>query len=217
MTTIYCISGMGSGQRLFQNLSVPGCSITVIDWLPHEKDESLQVYTQKIRQQISESNPIIIGVCLGGIVAVELSKIVPVKMLFLISSVKTKKELPWYFRVYRSINFITPFLFRFLRNSAFMRDFIFGIGSRELSQLFKTIISETNTDFTDWATKRVLDWNHAENSAKIIHIHGKTDRVIPSKYVSADYLIDGGGHLMILTRGDVIGQIIWKELKLLGL
>ena len=54
---------------------------------------------KEISQQIKDKNPILIGLSFGGIVATELSKIISVEKLILISSLKTKSEIPLIYRL----------------------------------------------------------------------------------------------------------------------
>jgi hypothetical protein len=46
----------------------------------------------------------------------------------------------------------------------------------------------------------------------MIHIHGTDDHTLPIKNVKADYIIEGGSHMMVLTRGEEINQLIIKIL-----
>ncbi|MEZ5071272.1 MAG: hypothetical protein R2751_09945 [Bacteroidales bacterium] len=54
----------------------------------------------------------------------------------------------------------------------------------------------------------ILEWERTESPGNIIHIHGDQDHTIPIRNVSFDFLVEGGSHMMVLTRGEEISRII---------
>ena len=56
--------------------------------------ETLAQYAQRIVQRITAPRPMLVGLSFGGMVAVEIAKILPVEKVILISSAKTRDELP---------------------------------------------------------------------------------------------------------------------------
>ena len=59
----------------------------------------------------------------------------------------------------------------------------------------------------------IVDWDKEENIDSIIHIHGEDDSTIPIKNVNCDYIIKEGSHMMTLTRGEELSELINKILK----
>ena len=92
--TIYIISGLGADKRMFQNFSFEGFEVVHIDWILPLDNETLQNYALRISENISDENSILIGLSFGGILSVEISKIKKFKKVFLLSSAKTKFEIP---------------------------------------------------------------------------------------------------------------------------
>lgn len=91
------------------------------------RNESLKAYVQRLSAQIDTSEEFaIVGVSFGGIVAVELNKIICPKQTILISSAMTSKQLP---RAYVALgktgilNLIPNFL---IKPPQFVMYFMFG-------------------------------------------------------------------------------------------
>ncbi|MGA9212527.1 MAG: alpha/beta hydrolase, partial [Kaistella sp.] len=94
MNKIYIFSGLGVDQRVFENIDFGDLDVEFMDWIQPLKKESLENYAQRISQKITSFNPTLIGLSFGGIIAVEISKIIQTKKVILIASAKTKNELP---------------------------------------------------------------------------------------------------------------------------
>ncbi len=54
----------------------------------------------------------------------------------------------------------------------------------------------------------ILEWDRVTYRDDIVHIHGNNDHTIPIKNVDYDYLIEGGSHMMMLTKGDEMSELI---------
>lgn len=63
-----------------------------------QKRETIESYAARIRSQIKTKNPILLGISFGGMMAVEVAKQIETDKVILISSAKTKHELPSYYR-----------------------------------------------------------------------------------------------------------------------
>ena len=104
MIRVYLISGLGADKRLYKNISLPGYEVIATDWLLPDINDTLTTYAQSIVKQYDiEDNSIVIGVSLGGIIAVEIAKQVELNKVILISSIKTDSEAPWYFQLFRKL------------------------------------------------------------------------------------------------------------------
>ncbi|MGK6351614.1 hypothetical protein [Parapedobacter sp. DT-150] len=47
-----------------------------------------------------------------------------------------------------------------------------------------------------------------QEPSNTVHIHGTADRILPFRFVKADYVIPGGSHLMVVNRAKEISDII---------
>ncbi len=87
--------GMAASPRIFELLKFPDYfSVEFLSWIPPLKKEELSDYALRMSKKIKHENPILIGVSLGGILVQEISKIIKCHKVVIISSVKSKSELP---------------------------------------------------------------------------------------------------------------------------
>src|SRR4051794_35905388 len=91
---IYCISGLGADERAFERLKIAGCSLHFVDRIPPLPNETLFSYAGRMSERITEISPVVIGLSFGGMIAIEMAKQIPIEKLILISSVKTRNEIP---------------------------------------------------------------------------------------------------------------------------
>ena len=78
---IYYISGLGADERAFSKLDfVKKYNATYLPWLAVEqKKEPIAHYAKRLAEKITKPDPIIIGLSFGGMMAIEIAKIIPVK------------------------------------------------------------------------------------------------------------------------------------------
>ena len=82
MKNVYIFSGLGADKRVFQKLDFSYCNATFIEWTAPLRHESFEHYASRILSQIKHENPILIGLSFGGMMAVEVAKLI-----------KTEKEI----------------------------------------------------------------------------------------------------------------------------
>lgn len=99
MKKIYIFSGLGPDKRVFQFMNFSDFDTTFIEWINPIKNESIENYALRLTKQITSNNPILIGLSLGGIMAIEVAKHITTEKIILIASAKTKNEIPFYFRI----------------------------------------------------------------------------------------------------------------------
>ncbi|MBC9914796.1 alpha/beta hydrolase [Chitinophaga varians] len=206
--TIYLFSGLGADSSLFRNLHLPGYHKVYITWVPSSSDETIEQYAARIKSQITVENPYIIGVSFGGIVAVEVSKLVNVEKMVLISSATTKDELSkfqFFFMRLGLYRLVPRFL---LQRMNFITYSYFGARTKMDKDALKQLLQGTDIYFFRWALKSISHWENKQPPEHTIQVHGTADRVISSKRVHPDYRIKGGGHLMVFNKADTISKII---------
>lgn len=209
---IFIISGLGVDERVFQKIDFGNFQPIHIKWLIPEKDESIESYSKKLLTQIDEVNPIIIGLSFGGMVAIEIAKQISVKKLILISSAKTKKEIPFYYRLAGKIRLHEVLPIQLLKKSNFATNWFFGVKTDFETKLLKQILSETNSLFLKWAIEKTVLWKNELIIDNCIHIHGSGDRILPMNFIENYIKIENGGHMMILNKPKELSKIIVEEL-----
>ncbi|HSZ24721.1 MAG TPA: alpha/beta hydrolase [Cytophagaceae bacterium] len=205
---IYFISGLGADKKVFRNLIINHPFQQHIEWEIPFKNESLTSYCSRLITQIdTRSEVILVGLSFGGIIAQEIAKIIPVRKLIIVSSVKNENEMDWTLHFIRKTKLykLPPSLLKFLNK--YTANYYFGIQSEEESLLLKKIIADTNPVFLPWANNQILHWkNHL--SQNVVHIHGTKDKIFPIKNITNCMPIEGGGHFMILNKAKEVSAFI---------
>jgi len=210
MKKVYFLSGLGADRRVFSFLDLSFCEPIHIDWIKPLKNESLESYAMRLRREIPEANPIIVGISFGGMLATEMAKAEPGIKAIIISSNKTAKEFPGYLRIGKYFPVYKWISGRIIKNSAHLFKWIFGKNGAEQKKVFHQIIRDADTDFVKWAIEAILNWKNDEVPNNVIHLHGTADRLLPHRLVKADYLIEGGNHVMPMDSHDEVSRLLKK-------
>jgi pimeloyl-ACP methyl ester carboxylesterase len=212
---IYCLSGLGADQRVFQKLKFQGYQPIHIKWLKPEIGESINDYTQRLTTQIKAKKPIIIGLSFGGIIAVEMSKQIATDKVIIISSTKNQQEIPFYFKIFRwlPIYLLLPAKF-LLWIGQILASWFFSLKSIDDRKLLKAILFDTDAHFLKWAIHQIVTWNNELIPENIYHIHGESDRIFPYRFVHEDFNVKQGGHFMIMSQAEYISNLIQKIVDL---
>lgn len=167
----------------------------------------------RLRDQIKEPSPILIGLSFGGMVAIELCKQMEVKQLILISTVKSRRELPVYYRLagLLRLNRLAPTFF--FRKSSFITNWFFGAESEEDKRMLKEIMKSASPKYVRWAVNQVLNWKNEKVPGHYFHIHGTNDRILPMRNIHVNMPVKNGGHFMVLNRAKEISSILGKIME----
>jgi len=207
--TIYFFSGIGADSTAFANLKLPGYRKVYITWIPALPDESITDYACRIKSQIRDEHPYIVGLSFGGILAVEVSKQIPVEKMVLISSASTKYDLNPVQFFFLRMGFYRLVPGAMLQRTNFLTYTYFGAHSPKDKKELKNLLGGTDISFFRWALKSIARWDNKVPPERTIQIHGTADRIIAYRLLThPDYTIKGGGHLMVYNKADTISKII---------
>ena len=78
---------------------------------------------------------------------------------------------------------------------------------------FKRMLKSKNKRYMKRAVDMIINWQKETYNENIIHIHGDKDNTIPIKNVRATTTIAGGSHMMALTRGEELGELVSNLLR----
>ena len=208
MKQIFILSGLGTDERVFKHIEFPGCQTTYIKWIEPLDKETLAAYAKRLTQQITANSPVLVGLSFGGIVATEISKLIATEKLILIASVKTRKEIPFFFRISGKLNLHKLMPSKFFTEGSFISNWLFGIETESDKKLLSEILHDTDPMFFKWAINEIVKWDNAIKAPNITHIHGTADRIFPYRFVQADHTIKNGGHFMTVNRSAEINSIL---------
>jgi len=207
---LYAISGLGADKRVFDYLTLDS-EIVHLDWVEPKKKENIEDYAMRLAQNIDKSEPFgIIGVSFGGMIAVEISKVLKPKVTILISSAETKEELKGIYKGFGKTKMIT-----LLPEKAFdiprrIAKYIFGTNN---TKLLNKILDDTDLKFVKWAVNALITWKNETRIENSLKINGTKDKLIkPSKKDKNIKWIEGGEHFMVVDKGGEISRLIKIEL-----
>jgi pimeloyl-ACP methyl ester carboxylesterase len=213
MKHIYCISGFGADERVFSKLTFAGYEIHFIHWIIPEKNESISAYAKRLTEQIYHDNPILIGLSFGGMMCIEIAKLISIEKIILISSIKSFHEIPLWIKLSRKLRINKIFPMRSFRVTEPIENYNLGVESIEEKEMVHLYRKNISRQYTDWAVNIILNWKNDEVPRNLFHIHGTNDRIFPLKNVKPDYIVNTGGHLMIMNRFNVVNEYINTILK----
>ncbi len=204
---IYFVPGIGADHRVFENISLSDFTTHILVWEHPYKKEPIEEYVKRLLPQFKEDPFAIVGLSFGGIIAAELTKHFPQAKLILLSSIASRKETPPWARFGGWLKVNRVFSGNFLKKPNPVIRWFFSIPSGRDRELFNAILHDSDPDFLYWAFDELLNWKGNGNH-RVHHIHGDRDRLLPIRFTTADICVKGGGHLMVLSHGKEISQMI---------
>lgn len=209
---IYILSGLGADERVFQNLDFSDYKITFIKWITPKSNETIENYVVRLRDQIVTNNPILIGLSFGGIIAIELAKQIETEKVIILASVKSRNEIPFYYRILGKIEIHKLIPTSILKISNVFTNWFFGISSRNDKKLLKNILNETDSTLLKWSIDKIVKWENQVELNNLIQIHGSKDRIFPVRFIKCNLIIRNGGHLMTLNKSDELNIILKQQI-----
>jgi len=210
---LYIFSGLGADERVFQRLDFSDFTTTFIKWIVPQDNETIENYAKRLLDQITTTKPTLIGLSFGGLIAVEVAKQIDTEKVILIASAKTKKEIPFYYRLAGQLGLHKFLPIRLLKSSNFITNWFFGTSSTFDKQLLKQILIDTDPTFLKWAIDKLAKWTNVTYTKSIFHIHGTSDKILPLAFVNSNVKIINGGHLMTLNKAEELNKILLQQLK----
>lgn len=193
---------MAANPKTFEYIKLPDDKFEVhwLSWKIPNPDDSLEEYAQRMLEDVNHKNPILIGVSFGGVLVQEMAKIIKVKKLVIISSVKSKFELPRRMKYSRKLGLYRIAPVSIFQNVDGLAKYALGQKAKSRVELYQKYLSVNNPVYLSWALEQMICWDQEEPPKDIIHIHGNADPVFPYKYIDGCITVDGGTHVMIITK-----------------
>jgi pimeloyl-ACP methyl ester carboxylesterase len=204
----YFISGLGADKRAFGFLDLSFCNPVFIDWIEAKPKETLPEYALRLRGLIPEENPIVVGLSFGGMLTTEMAKQNPNLKAIIISSNKLPTEFPTLLKIGKYVPAYKWTSGKF--NKKFNQTFswFLGVKGEEQRKVRQALIRDSDPIFTKWAIEAILHWDNTVVPKNLIHIHGTADKLLPYRYVKADYTIQDGEHLMVMDKAEELSSLL---------
>ncbi|WP_412985869.1 alpha/beta hydrolase [Pontimicrobium sp. IMCC45349] len=199
---IYLMPGMAANPSIFDNIKLPESQFELhwLEWMIPNPNESLTQYAQRMALKVKHDNCVLLGVSFGGILVQEMSKNLKLRKLIIVSSVKTKHELPKRMKLAKATKAYKLAPTHLAQNVDALAKYAFGKTATKRVELYKKYLSVNDKKYLDWAIEQVVCWEQEKPVPEIIHIHGENDGVFPIKNINECIIIKGGTHIMIINK-----------------
>jgi pimeloyl-ACP methyl ester carboxylesterase len=211
---VYFISGLAADSRVFKHIQLPGeHEIIFLDWIDPLKNESLSSYAARLSQKIDTTRPFaLVGLSMGGMMAIEIAKLWPPVITILLSSVPLSAHLPYYFNWAGRLRLYKIIPVGWLKSASLLKRGLTP-DSKEDKKILKQVIKDSEPAFIRWAMQAILSWENKDIPQPCWHIHGTKDEILPLKYTHPTHLIPGGNHLMIMSKAAEINELLAQLLS----
>jgi pimeloyl-ACP methyl ester carboxylesterase len=199
---VYFMPGLAASTAIFERIVLPENQFECffLEWVLPLENETLTHYAQRMTDKIEHENPVLIGVSFGGILVQEMAKIIKVRKLIIISSVKSNQELPARMKFAKTTKAYKLLPTGLVSNIETLTKFSLGNVVNQRLKLYEKYLSVRDKRYLDWAIENVLIWKQTDYDPDIVHIHGDADEVFPTKNIKNFIPIIGGTHIMILNK-----------------
>lgn len=207
---VYFISGMCYNCKVFDKLQLPeGYRKVYIEWYIPRADEPLTDYARKMAKDIDTSSPfILIGYSFGAVVMQEMTLFLKPEKCIIISSFKSKREIPILFQAVRRVNLMEYVPKRLFSSTDFITNafnrFVYNASNSDLAE-YMTV---TDPIYIRWAVEQITDWVPDNKSEHLYHIHGTADQIFPYDRIEDVFPVEGGDHLMVVKKADIVSSIL---------
>lgn len=199
---LYFMPGLAANPSIFDNIDFKDERFVIhkLEWMIPLEEESISDYALRMTKKIKHENVVLLGVSFGGILVQEMSKHIRLRKLIVVSSVKTKHELPNRMKVLRATKAYKLAPTKLLGNIDLLAKFAFGNTITKRIELYKKYLSVSDKRYLDWAIEQVVNWDQEDVIPEAIHIHGEKDAVFPHSCLGECITIKGGTHIMIINK-----------------
>jgi pimeloyl-ACP methyl ester carboxylesterase len=208
---VYCIPGQGSDARIFEAIQLPAsCTKTVLEYGTPGKGETMAEFASRFIERIDTTEDfVLVGHSLGGMLCVELADVLSPRRTIIISSAKSRKDLPFRYRFQRNLPLYRVFPGTFLLAVAKLLQPVVEPDRNKHKKVFKSMLAAKNGKYMKRTIHMIIRWERTTETREIFHIHGDKDHTLPFRNLSkVDAVIPGGSHMITLTRAGEISEIL---------
>ena len=212
---VYLIPGQGADYRLFKNLIFDDhLQVRHVHYSVPGKNMTMRAYAEVLAQQIDTTQRfILIGASLGGMLATEMTQFLNPEKTIVIASAKSRHELPKRYTFQKKVPIYKLVPGKVAKVGAKILQPIVEPDRNKEVQTFLDMLNDKDPLFLRRTIQMIITWERTHVPDDIIHIHGNKDNTLPIKMVNWDYCVEGGSHLMTLTKAEEISGLIRRILQ----
>lgn len=184
------------------------------DWIPHVPRESLQAYARRLAESLNIREPAILGgVSMGGMIALEMARVVPTRSVILIGSARRIGTLNPWLKWSERASRLSPTIL--LDKGRLLAPIFLGRGGlipREDRKLLIRMAQEMRPEFLRWAARALIEWPGCADPGVPVHsIHGDRDWVFAAGKIKPDHVIAKGSHVLNLSHPREVNDFIAEK------
>jgi pimeloyl-ACP methyl ester carboxylesterase len=213
--TIYLFPGQGADHRLFSKFCFdPDYRVVHIKYPEPRQNETVRSYAEAVADQIDpKGRYVFVGVSLGGMICADVATMMNPEKVILISSARCRKELPLLYRFQSKIPINRMLPGKWLQWGAQFIQPLWEPDCENARDTFLSMQKAKTPEYYKRTIDMIINWDREKPLDSAIHIHGTDDRTLPIRLLSPDYVVDGGSHLMTLTRGEDVCKLVSEAMK----
>ena len=203
---IYLFPGISVEYPIFDRIVPLLTTVSSIVAYPEPmRNEPLTHFAGRIAAQLP-SDCFVAGTSFGGIVALEVARIVKARACFLIGSIRGPDQLPPWLRMWRLLG--REHCDRLLRMAGNL-----AAAVPRCVRISSTVrlkkLSGSAGSWHRWAITSVLTWRpRPDASVPIVQIHGDADTTFPICYVTPDIVVRHGKHALCMSHPQDVADAI---------
>ncbi|MCC7502749.1 MAG: alpha/beta hydrolase [Flavobacteriales bacterium] len=201
--TIYLLPGMGCDARLFERLHLDGYEVVKLEWPSFGPKDTLADIAGRMAAEVRSTEPhVLVGVSMGGMVAQELALLTEPQKVVLISSWTGPQEWPAHVRIGARLG-----MHRIIRDWTMRASWpvkrLMDPRDVDVDRLLWDMAVKQSARQLRYGTGAIMRWKGSRWTGPLVRIHGDKDIVTPLRF-PVDHLVNGGQHVMILTKADEV-------------
>ncbi|HBO29591.1 MAG TPA: alpha/beta hydrolase, partial [Leeuwenhoekiella sp.] len=164
MIHVYLMPGMAANPSIFEHIKLPEKNYTLhaLSWKIPQPSETLEHYAKRMLEEVKEGNPVLLGVSFGGVLVQEMAKFIKYRKLIIVSSVKSKLELPKRMRFCRALGLYRIAPVSLARNVDTLANYAIGDRFKHKVELYQKYLSITDPVYLTWALEQMLCWDQVK-------------------------------------------------------
>jgi pimeloyl-ACP methyl ester carboxylesterase len=213
---ICLMPGLAFDRRMFQKLDLSPHELQFLDWEEPLGDEPLRAYAERVSKKIVRNGLplVLVGHSFGGVLAQEVGALVGAEKVVLISSIKSRRERPMFFKVLGALR-----LYRLVSTPLALLTFPLwgkkhGYETAAERALFRAMAGGHSSHYLRWALGSLSRWKGAGGLAcPVVHLHGDRDKTFPLRLIEKPVqVVEGGGHFMVYKQAQLVSDLILENI-----
>ena len=215
---VHFLPGLGFDRRIFQGLDLPGHRLHYHDWIEPEPGEAMRDYVRRMvgAGSVKGADQILVGHSLGGIAAQEYAAQFDVRKVILLSSIKSRAEMPGFFKAIQPLGIHHLFKKGWTVRTVPYWGKRHGYETPTEIALFRDMVGRQSNRYLKWALRTLSVWKapQLDPQLPVVQIHGAEDRTFPVKRLQQpDLVLPNKGHFMVYRYPDLVGAALREHLN----